>query len=321
MTFFYLLATTIYLFTQKYFHNNVEFSTDNAFSLFTFFYFVLMFVFTIKLIEKLFRKNTYPSFAVETIAIFSFIGSIFAEFIFILDFHFFDSYFYGFSLQKIAVISLLILSFIGLTISFSSIVINQFCRRKLKRKQFLLTSLLFVLFGIYCIVTVVTKTDNKIDENSTEKFDYIVVLGTAVGKEGNPLKILKSRLDRAYQLWQNGISLKILLTGSNAPGEISEAKAGYEYLTKLGIPKEVLEFEEQTTSTFEQIQFLKKYFHNKKLCVVSNEFHLKRVVEMANFYNLNISVSSSKSNFSFEKESYLLFRESAAIGLFILFGI
>jgi len=185
----------------------------------------------------------------------------------------------------------------------------------------LLTFSLFVIFGIYCIVTVVTKTDNKIDENSTEKFDYIVVLGTAVGKEGNPLKILKSRLDRAYQLWQNGISPKILLTGSNAPGEISEAKAGYEYLTKLRVPNEVLEFEEQTTSTFEQIQFLKKYFANKKLCIVSNEFHLKRVIEMAHFYNLNISVSASKSDFSFEKEIYLYLRESAAIGLFILFGI
>ena len=53
--------------------------------------------------------------------------------------------------------------------------------------------------------------------------------------------MLARRLDRALELWQDGVAPLVVTTGSNQPGDrVTEGFAGFEYLRFAGIPEENL---------------------------------------------------------------------------------
>ncbi|HRP93465.1 MAG TPA: ElyC/SanA/YdcF family protein, partial [Ignavibacteriaceae bacterium] len=91
-----------------------------------------------------------------------------------------------------------------------------------------------------------------------------------------------------------------------------------------GIHSSEIFLEKETTNTNEQIQFIKKNFAktlNKKIIVISDGYHLVRVLEIAKFHDTKISVSASALNQSFEKAVYNKMREALALTVFWLFAI
>ncbi len=151
-----------------------------------------------------------------------------------------------------------------------------------------------------------------------------VVLGAAVWTN-EPSPSLKSRVDKAFSLYKNGSLQKIQLTGGNAPGELSEAEIAYDYLKTRNIDTTDIWIEKMTTSTTEQVQFMKKNLSIKKdvndIIVISDSYHLPRVREIADFNLLNIEVAPSDLDLRFENKLYNKARESAAILIFWFFAI
>jgi vancomycin permeability regulator SanA len=121
-----------------------------------------------------------------------------------------------------------------------------------------------------------------------------VVLGAAVWPNNQPSPSLRKRIDKAYELYETGVVKKIQLTGSNAPGELSEAEVGHNYLLTKNInPKDIF-IEEETSSTTEQVSFIKKNLLNyNDIIIVSDEYHLPRVKEICKFNNLKIRLIPS----------------------------
>ncbi len=151
-----------------------------------------------------------------------------------------------------------------------------------------------------------------------------VVMGAAVWTN-EPSPSLKYRVDKALELYRDGSIQKIQLTGGNAPGELSEAEIAYDYIRTKKIDSTNIWIEEHTTSTTEQIRFIKSSLSTKKnvndIIVISDNYHLPRVKEIANFYLLDIQVTPSDLDLKFENKLYNKVRESAAILIFWFFAI
>ncbi|HEX9253237.1 MAG TPA: YdcF family protein [Ignavibacteriaceae bacterium] len=151
-----------------------------------------------------------------------------------------------------------------------------------------------------------------------------VVLGAAVWSDNRPSPSLAGRVDKALELYQQKIISQIFLTGSNAPGELSESEVALNYIKSKGIKTSDIFLEKATTSTNEQIQYIKKKLvatANKNIIVISDSYHLVRVLEIAKFNKLNIQVSASKLSQSFDKTIYNNTREALALTMFWLYAL
>ena len=154
--------------------------------------------------------------------------------------------------------------------------------------------------------------------------DICVVLGAAVWKKDKPSPILYGRIIKAKEFYLNGFAKKILLTGANAPGELSEAKTAYNTLLRLGIPSKAMIYEEKTRSTSEQILLLKKLIENNsniRIAIISDSFHLARIRDIINYYSFEADLLASDYVLQWNKWIYYRARESVALFLFHFFGI
>ncbi len=178
--------------------------------------------------------------------------------------------------------------------------------------------LLFFVSFFYCV-----SADNNL--NSKGNFLTGFILGSAVTKENTPGNSLKRRLDTGISLYTSGVIKIFFLTGGNSPGRLSEAEAGQAYLIRNEVPKDKIEFENKTTSTLEQLRFIKNHYKTKSeiqnLLVISDSFHLPRIKQMAGFFNINPALKGVESNHSFTQQFYTTSRESVALIIFWLFAI
>lgn len=184
----------------------------------------------------------------------------------------------------------------------------------------LIIILLFLFTMLYQKDYVLKNVNGK---NSNEKI--AVVLGAAVWSIDKPSTTLKARLEKAVELYNSKKITKIQVTGSNAPGELPEAEVGYNFLISNGIPSEDIYKETKTTSTTEQIKFVKNELFEKKgitnIILVSDKYHLKRSREISTFFNLPVEVVSSELKISEKDALYNKLRETIALLFFWLFAI
>lgn len=157
------------------------------------------------------------------------------------------------------------------------------------------------------------------------EYETGVILGAAVWQGNKPSPIFEGRINKAYVLYDQKIIKNILVTGSNAPGEKSEAKTAADYLKKKGVKGSDILVEEKSSNTVEQIAYLKKVFSEKegeqKLIIISDEFHLVRALEICSFFNITAESSSSEYDITSDKLLYYRLRESAALILFWFFAV
>lgn len=149
-----------------------------------------------------------------------------------------------------------------------------------------------------------------------------VVLGAAVWSDNQPSPTLSGRVDKAIELYKRGYINKILLTGSNAPGEDSEAAVALDYANLLNMDTSKIIIEEGTTSTTEQIKYIKNNISGySSIVVISDSYHLPRVLEISDFYNIDIKVAASDRKLDFKSSFYNKVRESVALLIFWCFAL
>jgi vancomycin permeability regulator SanA len=152
-----------------------------------------------------------------------------------------------------------------------------------------------------------------------------VVLGAAVWSDNKPSPSLSGRVDKAIELADSNIVGNILLTGGNAPGEMSESQVAFEYAQSKGVDTSIVKIETQTTSTIEQISYIRRnLIYNDEfddVIVVSDPYHLIRVLEISDFYNIDIKVAASEGKIEDEKMFNTHLRESIALFVFWCFAL
>ncbi|MFN3871442.1 MAG: YdcF family protein [Ignavibacterium sp.] len=192
-------------------------------------------------------------------------------------------------------------------------------------KSFFLSIIIMLAFLTYSFLFIASHEEKvKLQPLDKKNFYNIVVLGAAVWSDNKPSPILAARVDKAIDLIKNFNVEKVYFTGSNAPGELSEAEVALNYLKSKNISADNVITETNTTSTTEQIQFIKnKIGHEpkKKIIIISDSFHLVRIKEISKFHHLNIITIASELELNFFSELYNKLRESLALTVFWFFAI
>ena len=238
---------------------------------------------------------------------------------------FIDSYFLGYPLKKIVPVIFLTFNQIIFLFTLLSIFFLGFGNGMFSYVKSLLLLVTFITLLILTS-TVYTFYVEKYRFDEGSNFDYGIILGAAVWSKNKPSPIFSARIDKGAELFTNNKIKRIQVTGGNAPGEISEANAARRQLVeKHSISENYIVIEEITSTTNEQIRYIKKSYGSdepkKSFLFISDEFHLRRISEMADFYDLNAEVISSEYELNFKKSLYYRMRDSIGLLLFWFFAV
>ena len=148
--------------------------------------------------------------------------------------------------------------------------------------------------------------------------DAVVVLGAAQ-YDGRPSPVLQARLDRALELYEAGLSDRIVLTGGRQDGDrFTEATTGYNYLRERGVPDEHLLREVGGSSTFESLAASARFLRDRSLTtvvLVTSDYHAYRVAAVAEEVGLDATVSPISSQGGRAGELRQIGRETLAVAI------
>lgn len=184
---------------------------------------------------------------------------------------------------------------------------------------FIACSILFVFTFLY------SNRDFPRQIEAGKKYEAAVVLGAAVWKKDKPTPLFAARIEKAYDLYKEAAINKILVTGSNAPGELSEAETAYKLLSELGVNSDDIVVENDSRTTIEQLNYLKnKYLpkiNYRKVLIITDRFHLSRSTEMCKFLKINHQGIASDYKVNSQKLIFYKIKETIALLVFWIYGM
>jgi len=116
---------------------------------------------------------------------------------------------------------------------------------------------------------------------SLSDVDCILVLGCRVYGDGTPSHMLEDRLKRGVELYENGVSSKLLMSGDHGQDEYDEVNAMKSYAVKAGVPSGDVFMDHAGFSTYESLYRAKAVFGAKKVVIVTQKYHLYRALYIA----------------------------------------
>lgn len=153
---------------------------------------------------------------------------------------------------------------------------------------------------------------------------YIVVLGAKVNGQ-SPSLSLRDRIDATYEyMCAHTDVIAVVSGGQGTDEEISEAQCMYNELTKMGIDGSRIWLEDQSTSTWENLNFSLALIEEKtgsrpsSIGLVSSEYHLYRACMVAQECNVQAAGIPASTSLITMKLNYYL-REVVALWYYMLF--
>lgn len=150
----------------------------------------------------------------------------------------------------------------------------------------------------------------KYQKNDTD-FDYIVVLGGSM--KGIELsELIKQRMLTSFAYYTTNKSIMIF-SGGKSNGDIEESVAMKNFAIENHIQDTDILLEKLAMNTMQNIQYVKKLiqqqdtdFVDKKICVITNNFHAFRTKLICNKMKVNWTVIPTQSNFNSKISTYLI---------------
>jgi len=178
--------------------------------------------------------------------------------------------------------------------------------KKLKKVLFIFIILIIAgilsLFSIDLYVKVSTeKKMFTVEELKCESKDYdcIVVLGAGLKNDGTPSPMLKERIDKGIELYNEGISPKIIMSGDHEFPDHDEVNAMKTYAFEQGVPAEDIFMDHAGISTYDSMYRAKEIFGAEKVIVVTQKYHLYRATYIGNNLGLEtVGVDAEKTKYS-----------------------
>ena len=162
-------------------------------------------------------------------------------------------------------------------------------------------------------------------QKNEKDFDYIVVLGGSM--KGIELsELIKQRMLSSFAYYTTNKSIMIF-SGGKSNGDIEESVAMKNFAIENHIQDTDILLEKLAMNTMQNIEYVKKLiqqqdtdFEDKKICVITNNFHAFRTKLICNKMKVNWTVIPTHSNFNSKISTYLI-ELLAAIYLDILLHI
>lgn len=174
--------------------------------------------------------------------------------------------------------------------------------------------LILVLIGA-CINLYMVHTGGKqiytVEQMRGSRADCILVLGAGLKPDGNPSDMLRDRLSFACDLWNEGVSDTVLISGDRASEAYDEVTAMKNYLLAHGIPEEAIVEDPMGYSTSESLKRAKDIFGYENVAVVTQRYHLYRALYIAQKIGLDAKGVNSDP-FTYRGQTLRDIREFAA---------
>lgn len=151
-----------------------------------------------------------------------------------------------------------------------------------------------------------------IDDVSKEvdNVECILILGAGIWGD-KPSPMLEDRLLYGLQLYNMGISNKIIVSGEHTRENYDEVNVMKSYLIDKGVPSEDIFMDHAGISTYDSIYRAKEIFGINKLIVVTQNYHLYRSLYIGKSLNLECCGIASNPR-DYAKQSYREIREILA---------
>lgn len=157
----------------------------------------------------------------------------------------------------------------------------------IKRGILWISILFFVLFVIIGIINIKMVRDvekrivYKEEVRNIKNVKYIAVLGALVRSDGSLSLMLKDRMDRALEVFDDFKAEYLILTG-DGKAKYSETSAMSDYAVKYGVGGESIIIDNEGYSTYESVDNIKKMINNgDKVIFISQKYHLYRTLFIA----------------------------------------
>lgn len=157
----------------------------------------------------------------------------------------------------------------------------------------------------------------RVDDRSPA--DAIVVLGAAQ-HNGVPTPVFQARLEHAALLYEEGVAPEIITVGGSQPGDLyTEAGTGRAYLTRLGVPAEVILAVETGTNTAGSLDAVAQTVRDQggqSVVLVSDPTHSYRSRMMARDVGLDAWTSPTRHGpavWTRENQIMGIIRETGAV--------
>ena len=150
--------------------------------------------------------------------------------------------------------------------------------RRMQNKRF--RRLLWCIGGLFLVVLAATAV-LAVSGLRERVFpaDVAVVLGNEVYRSGHPAPRLAARLDRAVDLYRQGLVKTVIVSGSVGKSGVDEATAMREYLLRAGVPAGAIVADPSGANTRLTAVFTAAYLREQgqtSAIAVSQFFHLPR---------------------------------------------
>lgn len=140
-------------------------------------------------------------------------------------------------------------------------------------------SVTFVSFLLYCLFLQIIP--------HRRDFDYVIIHGAGIKKDGTVTKLLADRCDKAIEIYRKDPTSPYLVpSGGQGSDEVcSEAEAMRKYLVSKGIPKDKILLEDKSKTTMENVTFSKNLIEKrpgrKYTALVTSNYHIYRAMRYA----------------------------------------
>lgn len=133
------------------------------------------------------------------------------------------------------------------------------------------------VFGINFYVKSSTEKYILTPENAGSGYDCILVLGCGVHGT-TPSHMLEDRLLQGIELFKNGASEKMLMSGDHGRENYDEVNVMKDFATERGIASEDVFMDHAGFSTYESMYRAKEIFKAEKILIVTQDYHLYRAI-------------------------------------------
>src|SRR5690606_17311488 len=154
-------------------------------------------------------------------------------------------------------------------------------------RQFFRILFVLVLAAVGWTLYVQWEIHNVEGSSPPDTSDVGIVLGAALW-DGVPSPALKERLDRAYELYEDGRFSYVIVSGGydyiGAP--LTEAEGMSAYLQGRGLPAERIVLENEATSTYENLKFsqtIMEQYGWEHAVIVTHSYHGARAMDIARY--------------------------------------
>lgn len=149
-----------------------------------------------------------------------------------------------------------------------------------------------------------------------EMADAILVLGAGVLSNGTPSNMLEDRLLTALDLYEKGVSNRILVSGDHGSEDYDEVNVMKKYLIARGVPSEDIFMDHAGFCTYDSLHRANSVFGAESLVIVTQEYHAPRALMIGRHLGIECRgvyapILSSDAE-SYVGQSWYSFRETVA---------